>query len=53
MKKAYEILNEEPEGKLAFVRPRRRWTDNNDMNSTEIRWKRANRIHLAENVKWC
>ena len=54
MKKAYEILDEEPEGKLTFVRTKCRWKDNTEMDNKEIRWKRADWIHLAENrVQWC
>jgi len=45
MKKAYEILDENPEGKLPFVRTRCRWKDNTEMDNKEIRWKRADWIH--------
>jgi len=54
MKEAYEILDDEPEGKLPFARTRCRWMDNTEMDNKEIRWKRADWIHLAENrVQWC
>jgi hypothetical protein len=32
MKNAYEILDEEPEGKQPFVRTRHRWKDNTEMD---------------------
>jgi hypothetical protein len=58
MKKAYEILGEEPEKepekKLPFVRTRCRWKKNTKMYNKGIRWKRTEWIHLAENrVQWC
>ena len=33
MKEAYEIMDEEPEGKLPFVRTRCRWKDNTEMDN--------------------
>jgi len=54
MKKAHENWDEEPEGKLPYVRNRCRWKDNTKMDNKEIRWKRADWIHLAKNrVQWC
>jgi len=54
IKKAYEILDEEPKGKLPFVRTRCRRTKDTKMHNKEIRWKRADWIRLAENrVQWC
>jgi len=37
-KGAYRVLEEKPEGKRPFGRPRRRWKDNIKMELQEVGW---------------
>jgi hypothetical protein len=47
-RRAYRVLEGDPDGKRPTERNERRWKDNNKIDLKEISWEAVDRIHMAQ-----